>query len=393
MPLSSAPLTGKIVENFFDNLLPDSTDIRKRVAERVGAVSVSPFDLIEKIGRDCVGAIMVLPEGTEAPDVRKIEATPLSTSDIEQLIDSTLHGKGIGYGIEDDDVLQLSIAGAQEKTALIWHDEQWCRPQGATPTTHILKLPLGLIGGGRVDFSSSVENEWICSLIAKAYGLDVAHCDIEYFGKYKALVVERFDRRKLGNWWARLPQEDFCQVLGSPPNNKYENIGGPGMASILDKLRGSAEAQKDRRDFLATQLLFWMLAAPDGHGKNFSVFIGDSGAFQLTPLYDILSAWPMIGNEAGKFQWKKLTLAMAVHGKNVHYKMAEITRRHWSEVARRNNLGSDFEDVIGVFIARTPVVIAEVASQLPPDFPDAVSIPIFEGLLRQATLLESQPPN
>lgn len=395
-PLSlSLPLThgtdafiGEQVENYFDNLLPDSMAIRKRLAARFGAGSTRAFDVIEKIGRDCVGAVMLLPGGTEPQDVKKIEAAPLSDAEVERLLDDTIAAPS--PGAMEEDGLRISIAGAQEKTALLRHEGQWCRPLGATPTTHILKLPLGLVGGARADFSTSIENEWLCSRLVKAFGLEAADCDIHRFGRHKVLAVKRFDRLHLSTWWARLPQEDFCQVLGIPSERKYENKGGPGMAAILDKLRGSSQAAADRRNFLSAQLLFWLLAAPDGHAKNFSIFLEQYGTYRLTPLYDVLSAWPVIGDGPNKFQWKKVTMAMAVRGTNAHYKMAEVRRRHWNATARSNAVGSDFEETINRFILRAPGAIEEVLAQLPNDFPKDVSEPVFEGILGQVRALEQQ---
>jgi serine/threonine-protein kinase HipA len=178
--------------------------------------------------------------------------------------------------------------------------------------------------------------------------------------------------------------------LGYASEAKYENKGGPGMSAILEKLRGSTQAMVDRQNFLSTQLLFWMLAAPDGHAKNFSVFLEKNEGFRLTPLYDVLSAWPVIGEGANQFQWQKATMAMAVRASNAHYKMNEIERRHWNEVAKRNAVGSDFEEVILQFIAKTPAALAQVASWLPAEFPANVADPIFEGILRQVRALERQ---
>jgi serine/threonine protein kinase HipA of HipAB toxin-antitoxin module len=119
----------------------------------------------------------------------------------------------------------------------------WYRPHGATPTTHILKLPLGLVGNFRGDLSDSVENEWLCAQLMREFGLPIADADILTYGKQTVLSVKRFDRRwigaaaahvlrsqfqpKAGQWIARLPQEDFCQATGRPPTDKYEADGGP----------------------------------------------------------------------------------------------------------------------------------------------------------------------
>ena len=384
LPLSKGTdkFSGDVVEFYFDNLLPDSVGIRKRLASKFGADSTHAFQLLEKIGRDCVGALQLLPSGSQASDVRRIDAAPLTELDIEKILDYTVSNQYIGVPEEDD--LRISIAGAQEKTALLWHNKQWCRPLGATPTTHILKLPLGEVGGMRADFSTSVENEWLCGKLLHAYGIPVADSSIERFGRHKALVVTRFDRRLIDGWWARLPQEDFCQVTGGSPERKYEENGGPGISTILNILRGSDDAVVDRTNFLTAQLIFWMLAAPDGHAKNFSVFIGPQGRFSLTPLYDVMSAWPVIGKGARQFQWQKVKLAMALHSKNTHYRIADIQRRHWNGVAKDNSLGFDFEASIQRIVSLTPAVIASVAEQLPDEFPSTVSGRIFEGLTNQA---------
>lgn len=381
----TAPLTGPHVEAFFDNLLPDSVAIRKRLAQKFGA-GLQPIDLLEKIGRDCVGAIQLLPADAAPPDIRSIEAEPLTDAEVERTLDHTIANPSPGLPDETD--LRISIAGAQEKTALLWHRGQWCRPLRATPTTHILKLPLGEVGGLRPDLSTSVENEWLCAELAREFGMPVTDCDIAVFGRHKVLVVQRFDRMLLDNsWWARLPQEDFCQALGIPGDQKYEDKGGPGMSVILDTLRGSEEPEADRRRFLAAQLLFWLLAAPDGHAKNFSIFLEPGGRYRLTPLYDIMSAWPIIGDGPRQLQWPKVKLAMAVRSKNTHYRMIDIQRRHWNAVAKANAMGMDFEDVIRHFINNTPRVVQAVAARLPRGFPAAVSDPILNGLLTQVTRL------
>jgi len=381
-------LTGPRVESFFDNLLPDSFEIRRRLSHKFSS-GTRAMDLLEKIGRDCVGAVQLLPPDVDPLDVRRIEAEPLTDAQVERILDQTITEPA--PGIREDEDLRISIAGAQEKTALLWHQNQWCRPLGTTPTTHILKLPLGEVGGMRADFTTSVENEWLCAQLAREFELPVAGCRIATFGRYKVLVVERFDRRLIDNtWWARLPQEDLCQASGLPSDKKYEDKGGPGMRDILGILRGSDKPEDDRQQFLSTQLLFWLLAAPDGHAKNFSLFLETRGRYKLTPLYDIMSAWPAIGNGPRQFQWQKVKLAMAVRTNNAHYRMATIQRRHWNEVAKVNGVGESFESVIQRFIAQAPIAIEAVGRKLPAGFPQVVSDAIFAGIRAQVERLEQQ---
>lgn len=70
------------------------------------------------------------------------------------------------------------------------------------------RLPLGLVGNRQADMRTSVENEWLCAQLLRGFGLPVAACEIHRFGAQKALVVERFDRRRAasGEYWLRLPQ-------------------------------------------------------------------------------------------------------------------------------------------------------------------------------------------
>lgn len=393
LPLAQgeAPFRGEVVEAYFDNLLPDSADIRRRIAQHYG-VGDKAFDLLAHIGRDCVGAVQLLPPDADPPDVRRIEARPLTEAGVVAQIDRAVRNQPLGMADAEDE-LRISLAGAQEKTALLWHQGQWCAPSGATPTTHILKLPLGKVGGVRADFSTSVENEWLCARVLAAYELRVAPCEIGHFGPHKVLVVTRFDRSaQPDGWLARIPQEDFCQVNGLPSSAKYQEHGGPGIDRILDTLRGSQQAEQDRRDFLAAQLVFWLLAAPDGHAKNFSLFIKPGGRFRLTPFYDVMSAWPAIGPGPNQFDRKKLKLAMAVKGKSAHYRLDDIQRRHWNATAKRNALGADFEAGIERVLRATPGVLDSLARELPPDFPAQVSEPIFRGIQAQADRLARMAP-
>lgn len=98
----NAPHRGERVRHYFDNLLPDSPDIRARQARRYLARSAEPFDLLAQAGQDCVGALQILPDQA-SPAGAQVQARPLNGG---------------------------------EKTALLQLDGQWCMPQGATPTTH-----------------------------------------------------------------------------------------------------------------------------------------------------------------------------------------------------------------------------------------------------------------
>jgi len=379
----------KGVQEFFDNLLPDNRQIRERIQRRFAARSSAAFDLLLEIGRDCVGALQLVPEGNPPPDVQRITGTPLTAGDIEKLLIGAV-GPRIGREEENDDSFRISIAGAQEKTALLWHNGGWLQPSGATPTTHILKLPIGTNAPG-IDLSTSVENEWLCAQITEQFGIQVAKCRMETFGEQKALVVDRFDRKlaRDGKWYLRLPQEDFCQATGKSPDEKYESEGGPGIDAIMEILQNSERAAEDQMDFMRTQVVFWMLAAIDGHAKNFSIFLLPKGAYQLTPRYDILSAYPVLGHGRGKLAPERIKMAMSVKGKSRHYLWTEIHARHWVETAKRHGI-TNMNSIVEDLVAKTPAVIDRVRSLLPTDFPSQIAETILAGLRSRAEQLKAE---
>jgi serine/threonine-protein kinase HipA len=246
------------------------------------------------------------------------------------------------------------------------------------------------------DVNDSVENEWLCATILRELGLPVARTEIATFGEQKVLVVERFDRRWQGvdgdpyapgftppaqAWVARLPQEDFCQATGTPADRKYESSGGPGIPQVLEILARSEQPARDRLTFALAQLAFWLLAAIDGHAKNFSIHHGRNG-FSLTPLYDVLSAWPFIGHGPRKLPLQDVKLAMALRGRRTHYLLREIQPRHFSDFVR--SLGDTGAEAAMLKMAEeVKPALARVEASLPGSFPEPLWDSTRKGVLGQ----------
>ena len=374
-------LEGDVVRNYFDNLLPDSDGIRKRISSRFHTKGTDAFALLQAVGRDCVGAVQLLPPGVTPDDFDQLRYEALTPEQIEKHLGALGSQAGVGAQDEEED-FRLSIAGAQEKTALLQVNGQWCRPLGATPTTHILKPPIGITPGRNLDLRLSVENEWLCNQLVRELGLPAAECQMQDFGARRVLVVKRFDRNwRPQTWIARLPQEDFCQAKGVASDQKYEQKGGPGIDACLEVLKGGEAFQEDGRNFLCAQLLFWYLAAIDGHAKNFSLFVLPGGRYRMTPLYDVLSAWPLIGTGAHALQYKKTKLAMAVRSKTAHYKLSEIQYRHWEGLAKRSAVDGAWDAMQGM-TQRLDAALDAVEQRLPADFPMALAHTVFQGVRR-----------
>jgi serine/threonine-protein kinase HipA len=243
---------------------------------------------------------------------------------------------------------------------------------------------MGVVGGMQgIDMSESIENEWLCLRLLARLGLPSATAEIAAFGEQRVLCVERFDRAWMdeGTWVARLPQEDFCQATGTPPERKYESDGGPGTRDCMALLAGSAEPDVDRARFLLSQFAFWMLGATDGHAKNFSLFLHAGGSYRLTPLYDVLSIYPILGRGKGRLARQKAHFAMAVHGKSTHSQLDYVKPRHWIDEARRSGV-PQMAGHLRWLAVNVPDAIRQVAGELPPDFPASVWEPVTQGLLK-----------
>jgi serine/threonine-protein kinase HipA len=371
LPLRETRFIGAPVAAVFENLLPDSIPIRNRVAERVGAEGTDSYSLLAKIGRDCVGALQFIPDNEAADTSGAIKGTPVSESEIEGIL-ANLARAPLGLDNTDEE-FRISVAGAQEKTALLWHKNKWMKPHGTTPTTHILKPQIGHIQtpAGTIDLSNSVENEFYCLKLIEAFGLPANSVEMHSLGKIRVLVVERFDRR-----WTRdkrlirLPQEDCCQALSVPPGKKYQNQGGPGIVDILKLLKASDTPTEDQIAFFKSQILFWLMGATDGHAKNFSIFLLPGGRFRLTPFYDVLTAQP--GLDAHQIQRKAFKLAMSV-GSNRKYRIADIHGRHFVEIAKEAGLGpTPVMKAIGDIQDDAKGAFATLEKALPKGFPQAI---------------------
>lgn len=405
MTAGNGQYRGQVVENYFDNLLPDNDAIRQRIRSRFGTKSTQAFELLTAIGRDCVGAVQLLPVDAQPDGWDKVQSEPMSEAQVASALRVASSDLPLGQRHPNAMDFRISIAGAQEKTALLRYGEQWRQPLGATPTTHILKLPLGIVGNMRADLWDSVENEWLCAKILVSLGFKVANTEMACFEDQKVLVVERFDRRwqnieantqnapgfEPGQdvWIARLPQEDFCQITGISPSKKYEADGGPGFPQCLAHLGGSTHANEDRSQFVLAQLAFWLLAATDGHAKNFSVFLHRGGGYSMTPLYDVLSAWPIIGKGANKLSKQEAQLAMAMHSRSKHYKLGEIRVRHWKTLAGTCGADGVWERMVAL-VEGVDRALALVQSQLPADFPEKTWQRVSEGLKHHAAQFERE---
>lgn len=330
MPTISQTYTGKVVEAFLWGLLPENEQTLVRWAQKFQVSPRDPFGLLKNVGRDCAGAVQFLPPGTSVS--RGGATEPLTEEQIgERLRDLRLDGaatRRLG------DSGQFSLAGAQAKTA--FHRDsatgRWSIPLGDTPTTHIFKPPMPHLGG-------HAENEHFCLKLARMLGMETANSQILEFAGEKAIVIERYDRRVVDGETIRIHQEDMCQALAVMPTLKYENQGGPGIATISTRvLSSSRNPAGDRQSFMEANIFNWIVGGTDAHAKNYSMLLGAHGEARLAPLYDVSSILPHLGEGAVQAEMRDLKLAMKI---DKTYPLEEVMPRHWARCAAAAKVGAD----------------------------------------------------
>lgn len=225
MPTSVRSYPDRGARPFFDGLLPEG-EARRIIAYDLGIPEPDTFGLLQALGRDCAGALAILPAGELPLPSRAADELPtLHQGTIDGLIANLrVHPLGV------DNTVRASLAGVQDKLLLTRRsDGTWARPTADVASTHLLKPSIpGLVG--------SVANEALCLRIASLAGVRAALARTEHFGGRDVLVVERFDRRITATGQvARVHQETACQALAVPvaaTARKYEDGGGPSLRSM-----------------------------------------------------------------------------------------------------------------------------------------------------------------
>lgn len=352
LPVVNRRYTQGIVRPFLDGLLPEG-EARRLIARDVKVRPDDTFGLIEALGRDCAGAMVIQPVD-DPPPLHPTTATaePLEPGEIDQLI-KDLRNAPLGVGGR----VRISLAGVQEKLVLTrMPDGSWGRPVDGTPTTHILKPDVAT-------YPQTVENEVFCMRLAKYLAVDVAEVEMTEIADRNLIVVKRFDRHVSSDGSVeRIHQEDFCQALGLSPDVKYEEDGGPSLQRIAGIL-GSVTAPGSLEKLLQAVTFNALIGNGDAHAKNFSLLHHASGALTLAPLYDLLCT----------LHYGDDRLAMYID--NVHRTSRVTTERIVNEAARWGlardhsltiieNLLTKAPDAITVALEATPGVPADLVATI-----------------------------
>jgi len=302
LPLRGDPYADAEARGFFENLLPEG-ERRRREAQASRLDTSDIAGLLEKLGRECAGAVSVLPQGAppaKAPGQLSQDYDPLTPSQLESLITEVASGRSPGERV------RFSLAGVQRKLALARDPVSgtFLLPRDGAPTTWLVKVE-----PPDSDYRGIVANEALCLSVLRRLGLPVVHAERQMIGRLPVLLVARYDRTMRDGLVMRRHQEDAAQVLGVPPELKYETdaeqAGIPadqsGFAGLLGRVAGVTRAPVDARAVLVRAAhANWLLGNCDAHLKNFAVLHGSARVgtlraggrlghgFDLAPLYDVV---------------------------------------------------------------------------------------------------------
>ena len=316
LPLREEPFDDRHARPFFAGLLPDEF-ARERLARYLGVSRHNDFALLAEVGGECAGAIAFYPPDTQPPPSGKGNLEPLDETALAGLL-SELPRRPLLAGGE----LRLSLAGAQDKMALVYMDGAFYLPRGDRPTTHIIKPAVE-------HFAGTVPNEYFCMLLAARLGIQVPAIETGAVEGISFLVIERYDRARGEHGQVqRLHQEDFCQALAIPPERKYQGEGGPSLAQCFKLLDACARPARDRLELLQRVLFNFLIGNADAHGKNFALLYR-SREPRLAPAYDLVCT-TVYSDHTDR-------MAMKIgRGK----RFAEVRPRHWESLARDAHLAA-----------------------------------------------------
>ena len=277
--------TGRRVPPFFSNLLPEG-HLREYLAKRADVNPEREFFLLAVLGADLPGALVIAPmEGGEPP------ADAQHDHDDKQ--DDDDHGHG------GEQPLRFSLAGVQLKfSALMEASGGLTIPADGMGGSWIVKLP-------SARYQAVPENEFTMLELARRVGIAVPEnklVDIStikglpeqaHTAEGKAVAVKRFDRLPDGK---PIHMEDFAQVFGEFPNDKYKHHSYANIAAVLWAEIGDGAVE----EFVRRLVFSVLIGNADMHLKNWSLLYPDQRTPALSPGYDFVATLPYIpGDKLG----------------------------------------------------------------------------------------------
>jgi serine/threonine-protein kinase HipA len=352
MPVSKRVYNDDVVAPFVSGLLPDNITHRKNLADIFHVSYDNDFSLVAQIGRECAGAVSILPLDADVireddiPEVLHEVTMPDLATLLRELPQRPLFA--------DETEMRLSLAGVNDKAAVLIKEGRMYLPQQGYPSSHILKTDIQ-----RLDDSAKVES--FCLQTAKRLGMTVPRTKIAMAEDMHFMLIARYDRvlvaKDGGHRLRRIHQVDFCQALGIPPNHKYESEGGPSWKQIFALIEKTDAPIESSIEMLRRCVYNYLVNNPDAHGKNFALTVRPSG-LKLAPLYDVNNAAAF----RDKFKKVKPRMAMSIAKE---FDPTALTGTHWDAFADECGLSpDDVRNTMLEMAAAMPEVARSVAAEL-----------------------------
>lgn len=271
--------TNRPVQWFFDNLLPEE-ELRETIAKEANLKGYDAWALLEYLGAESAGSLTLLPPDVPVPMTSKLR--PLSKEELSKRIADLPN-----QTLQRQAPKRMSLAGAQHKLLVVLDRGELFEPEGATPSTHILKPEHPKAG----TYPASVFNEYLTMKLAAQAGLEVPDVQMMLVPQ-PVYIIKRFDRRlptslreaKTGNI-KRLHIIDACQLLNWARVFKHHGATLETLNTLVNLTTNKVSTRLRLFAWLAFNAL---VCNDDSHMKNLS-FLVDPSRITLAPHYDLLS--------------------------------------------------------------------------------------------------------
>ncbi len=332
---------------FFGNLLPEAAS-REYIAKAAGISADNDFAFLRIFGADCAGSLEITAPNEETQTRSGGDVLLLNDDDGAKLATKT----GFAGYFRPQGRVRLSLAGAQNKLAVIKTKQGLAIALDGQASTHILKLP-------NPDYKGLVENEALMLSLAAALGLPVVEHEVVTLGATNMLLLTRYDRRlpadaDKNGAVMRLHQQDLCQATGLPPDIKYESEGGPSLKTVFNIVREEVvDPLSDARTLLSWVVFNVLVHNADAHAKNISILRTAEAWQKLAPFYDLVCT--------GAYELDH-RMAMAIGGQ---FDPGAINKKNWTQLAADIGIGKPLVlKTVGDMASRIPDIFSQEMAAL-----------------------------
>lgn len=295
--LSKPQIRTDKIPPFLSNLLPEGI-LRELTAKALQCHVNNEFSILAYLGSNLPGALLAKP----------IKAGDVPTWALEQRLSTEPQQINVKHADT-----KFSLAGVQMKFSSSHVDGRYHIDQEISEDMWIIKTPSTVHKGVPV-------NEYTCMKLAEAAGAEVPEVRLIELDELEGLPsirlpdeqyaygIKRFDRSENG----RIHTEDFAQVFGLYPSDKYQKINYEQLGSVL--YQSSSERLKDIQQMARRLLINILLGNGDAHLKNWTLIYSDTYSPRLSPLYDVVFTVPYIEHDnlalkmTGTKQWFDITM-------------------------------------------------------------------------------------